>query len=116
MHPNAVVKIRLEDFTVDDEIVNTGILYIAVYLGIVFLGSVLLTLMQLDATSAMSGIIACMGNVGPGLGSVGSMANYAHLTDAAKLVLTVVMLLGRLEIYALFILFKPAQWQQSITY
>jgi trk system potassium uptake protein TrkH len=57
-----------------------------------------------------------MGNVGPGLGTVGSTGNFSQIPDAGKWLLSVVMLLGRLEIYALFIIITPAQWKDTVSY
>ena len=116
MHPNAVVSVRVGKNVVSDDVVNAAVLYIMVYLAIVFVAAMLLTLTGVDIVAAISGAIACMGNVGPGLGSVGSMANFAHIPDTGKLIYSAVMLLGRLEIYALFILITPAQWRDSVTY
>ncbi|MEJ2054437.1 MAG: potassium transporter TrkG, partial [Calditrichaceae bacterium] len=66
--------------------------------------------------SAFSGTVAAMGNVGPGLGSVGSTGNFAHIPVLGKWLLTLAMLLGRLEIYALFIFITPSQWSDRYSY
>jgi trk system potassium uptake protein TrkH len=62
-------------------------------------------------TEAFSGSIACMGNVGPGFGSVGSLGNYSVIPDLGKLLLSAEMLLGRLEIYPLMLLFAINRWR-----
>ncbi len=115
-HPNAVVTVRIGKQTIGDDVVYASVLYIIIYLVIVFTAAVAASIAGVDMNAALSGAIACMGNVGPGLGSVGSMANFAHIPDPAKLIYSVVMLLGRLEIYAFFIVFTPAQWRDTITY
>jgi trk system potassium uptake protein len=116
MHPNAVIPIRIDNQAVNDEIVAKSILYVMIYLIIVFITSLLLSLMNVDILSAFSGTVAAMGNVGPGLGSVGSTGNFAHIPVLGKWLLTLAMLLGRLEIYALFIFITPSQWSDRYSY
>ena len=111
MHPNAVVPVRLDGRIIDEELVSKSILYIVIYLLIVFSSSLLLTLSGVHLLEAFSGSVAAMGNVGPGLGAVGSTGNFNYLPAFAKWVLTVTMLMGRLEIYAFFIFFTPANWK-----
>jgi len=116
MHPNAVIPIRIDGNAVDDELVSKGVLYVAIYLLVVFIATLLLLMTGVHITEAFSGTVATMGNVGPGLGSVGSSGNFSQLPSAAKWILSVTMLLGRLEIYAFFIFFIPAQWKKSVSY
>jgi trk system potassium uptake protein TrkH len=66
----------------------------------------------MDMTSAASAVASALGNVGPGLGSVGPVANYAHLLPFAKVILTFLMLAGRLEIFTVLVLFLPAAWRR----
>jgi trk system potassium uptake protein TrkH len=106
-NPRAVIPIRLDGKAVEDGMANLGILYICVYVGIVFFSAGLLTAMGVDGLSALSGSAATMGNVGPGLGTVGSASNFAHVPSAGKWVLSFTMLLGRLEIYGLIICVIP---------
>lgn len=116
MHPNAVFPVRLDNHTVSDDVVYKSVLFIGIYLFIVFISTMLIAAMNVDLLTSFTATIASMGNVGPGLGSVGSVDNYGHLPMAAKWILTLVMLLGRLEIYSLFIFFTPRQWKKSVAY
>lgn len=116
MHPNAVIPIRIDGKAINEEIVSKSVLYVMIYLIIVFISSLILSLMGVDLISAFSGTVAAIGNVGPGLGSVGSTGNFAHIPIVGKWLLTITMLLGRLEIYALFIFITPAQWRETISY
>ncbi len=102
-HPKAVVSMKFEDVLLNDNVLATSLLFICVYLIIVFVSTVILTSFGMDMLSAFSGSAAAMGNVGPGFGSVSSLANYGHLPGEAKYVLTLVMLLGRLEIFGLIL-------------
>jgi trk system potassium uptake protein TrkH len=106
-NPRAVIPIRLDGKAVEDGMANLGVLYICLYVGIVFFSAGLLTAMGVDVISAFSGSAATMGNVGPGLGTVGSASNFAHIPSAGKWVLSLTMLLGRLEIYGLIICLFP---------
>jgi trk system potassium uptake protein TrkH len=100
-HPKAVVALKLGKTVIDPAIVEAGLLYISLYLCVVAASSLILTLMGVDIMSAFSGSVAAMGNVGPGFGMVSSLSNFAMLPQAAKWVLSMVMLLGRLEIFGL---------------
>jgi trk system potassium uptake protein TrkH len=108
-HPSAVILVKIDKATIDEEVLGASMLYIALYLGVVFLASVLLTAFGVDLITAFSGAAAAMGNVGPGLGSVGSLGNYSQIPEVGKWILSAVMLLGRLEIFGL-LLFLMSRW------
>jgi trk system potassium uptake protein TrkH len=116
MHPNAVIPVRIDGKAVDDELVSKSVLYIGVYLSVVLISTILLIGIGVDIKEAFSGTIAAMGNVGPGLGTVGSIGNFGHIPALGKWILSITMLLGRMEIYAFFIFFTPGQWKKTITY
>ncbi|MCV0393950.1 MAG: TrkH family potassium uptake protein [Rhizobiaceae bacterium] len=87
-------------------------LFVAVFLLLLVVFSVLLSLTGLDLVTAFSGALTAMTNVGPGLGAViGPAGNFATLSDTAKWILIVAMLLGRLEILAVLVLLSPAFWR-----
>ena len=110
-HPSAVISVRIDNRTIKDDILAMGVLYVCVYLGLVFIATLLLVAMGVDMISAFSGVVATTGNVGPGLGTVGSMGNFAQIPSLGKWVLTGTMLLGRLEIYGLVIFLLPQFWK-----
>ena len=112
-HPNAIIPVRIDDKTLHDDALAMNILYVAVYLGIVFIAAVLLIALGMDTLSSFSATAATTGNVGPGLGVVGSMSNFHYIPTAGKWILTGTMLLGRLEIYGLLIFFLPNIWKSS---
>lgn len=115
-HPQAIIPIILGKQPIEEEAVAKGILYITLYLIIVFVSTVLLVSMGMHVIEAFSGTVATMGNVGPGLGSVGSTGNFGHIPDAGKWILSATMLLGRLEIYALIRFFMPNNWKMYATF
>ena len=116
MHPNAVIAVKLDGKTVDDEIVSKAQLFIGSYLGVIFIATLLLAGLGVNMLEAFTGTVATMGNVGPGLGTVGSVGNFSQIPMLGKWVYSFVMLIGRLEIYAFFIVFTPGQWKRTITY
>jgi trk system potassium uptake protein TrkH len=87
----------------DEETVSSVFLYIVLYLIVLFLSFVLVLACGLDISEAFSGTIASLGNVGPGLGSIGTMGNYAAMPVAAKFIFTIDMFLGRVEIFPVLI-------------
>ena len=108
---NGVFPIRYGGAPVSDEVVGSVLGFICLYFGTFLVGGVLLNMMGLDMRTAFSATIACLSNSGPGLGpSVGPASNYAGLPDAAIWVLSVLMLLGRLEILTVLVLFLPRFW------
>ena len=82
------------------------------FLGLFIVASFILAAMGMDIVSSFAAVVACIGNIGPGLGTVGPTDNYAHIPDMGKWVLVFCMLLGRLEIYTVIILFIPEFWRK----
>ena len=111
VHPRVVAPVRLEHHTVDRAIVASVWGFMGAYLACFLLVGVLLTAMDLDMVTSFSASIACLGNIGPGLGSVGPADNYAHLPLAAKWLLSLAMIVGRLEVYTVLVLFLPEFWR-----
>ena len=103
-HPRAVIAFRVDNSVIDQGIVATSTLYLSVYLVVVFLSSIGLAFLGVDPMSAFSASVATMGNVGPGFSMVSSFGNYSQLPVMGKWILSIVMLLGRLEIYGFLML------------
>jgi trk system potassium uptake protein TrkH len=114
-HPHAVVNVWIDGKSIAAEALAAGVLYIVSYLMIVFVGGTILTGLGVRPLEAFSGVIATTGNVGPGLGAVGSMGNFSAIPAAGKWVLAATMLLGRLEIYGLLVVFLPRIWAKGKT-
>jgi trk system potassium uptake protein len=111
IHPNAVIPIRVGNHIVEQEMAGAVTLFIVLYILIVFIVTVLLSIMGVNFIDAFTGSLANMSNVGPGFGTVGSMGNYSNFPAAGKLILSVEMLLGRLEIYSLLLIFFIYKWR-----
>lgn len=110
-HPNAIIRIRLDGIIQETETLHSVMIFIVTYLMLILLGTVWGTMLGLDLMTSFSGAVASMGNVGPGFGEVGSMDNYSALPVAFKLSNSLLMLLGRLEIFGLIQLFFIKWWR-----
>jgi len=110
--PQGVFTIRLGEETTPESAVN-GLLNL-VYLSwlVIFFAWLLLTALGVDILTALSAVVACVFNVGPGLGGVGPMETYSQLPDTAKWVLSLCMIAGRLEFYTLLVILTRPFWQR----
>lgn len=112
LHPRAVLQVRIGDRPLPDELVSSTQQFFALYVGALGLGLFVLTGTGLDTESAYTAAAATLGNIGPGLGSVGPAANYAHLPPLGKWTTTFLMLIGRLELYTVLALFSRVFWRR----
>ena len=110
-HPNAIIRVRVDGVLQEDEVVHTAMIFIVIYVLLILLGTLFNTLFGTDLETGFSAAVACIGNVGPGFGAVGSMDNSAGLPAVLKFSSTVLMLLGRLEIFGLIQLFFIKWWR-----
>lgn len=109
--PRAVLPLKLGERALSERLVGRILAFVAIYMGALILFSLVMSATGLDFTTALSSVAANLGNVGPGLGSVGPAANYAHVHPLGKIVLTLCMLLGRLEFWPVLALATPAFWR-----
>jgi trk system potassium uptake protein TrkH len=110
-HPKAVSLIKLNGKVVAENTNISIISFVALYLFLFLLGSIFLVANGADPVTSASSVATCMAGIGPGLGTVGPMSNFAHLPDASKFVLSLLMILGRLEIITVFTLFTRTYWK-----
>ena len=113
LHPSAVIPVRLNRKAVNQEITFNVLAFIIIYFLIFSLGSIAMTWVGLDFESALGSVATSLGNIGPGIGSVGPIHNYAHVPDVGKWILSLMMLLGRLELFTVLILFTPYFWKHT---
>ncbi len=111
LHPETVVPLHYDRRVIELSIAEGAMLFITLYLAVVTAATFVQTLIGMPLLEAFTGTIAAMGNVGPGLGSIGSLGNYSAIPGASKLVLAGTMLLGRLEIFSALILFSRVMWR-----
>lgn len=112
LHPRAVVAVRSEGKPVERDVLRGANSYMIVYI-MLFTVSLFLVEMveECDLVTGFTAVSACLNNVGPGLGEVGPAGNFSALTPFTKILLSVDMLAGRLEIFPLLMLFAPTTWR-----
>ncbi|KAF5045012.1 Trk system potassium uptake protein TrkH [anaerobic digester metagenome] len=112
VHPRAVLPIKFGPKLVKEEVLASIWGFFVLFIALFVVSSLALAALGVDVLTAFSAVVACIGNVGPGLGGVGPLDNYAWLPAMAKWVLSFCMILGRLEIYTVLVLFVPEFWRK----
>lgn len=112
IYPNAVHTVRYGNLTVDAETQRGVFLFVSLYLFLWVAGSVAMTALGYDILTSMSGVITALSNVGPGIGPIiGPVGNFSTISDPALYLLSLMMLLGRLEILTVLVLLTPVFWR-----
>jgi trk system potassium uptake protein TrkH len=112
IYPKGVFVLKYDQNPVDNKFIASIISFIYMYLVIFFIISALLSLTGLDFITSISGAATSISNVGPGLGSIiGPNGNFSSLPDISKWILALGMILGRLELFAILVLFLPSFWK-----
>ena len=112
IHPHAVVPVKLGGKSIPPKTIEGIWGFFFIYLLLFAVSSLIMTLLGLDLITAISAVAACIGNIGPGLGAVGPAENFYHLPALGKWLLSLCMLIGRLEIYTVIVLFVPEFWKK----
>jgi trk system potassium uptake protein TrkH len=112
IHPHAVTQIKIGGKTVPDDVMRSVVGFLALYLGLFALSTVILAGLGVDFRTSFAAIAASIGNIGPGFGLVGPTGNYAQIPFLGKWLLIWCMLLGRLEIFTVIILVVPEFWRK----
>lgn len=111
--PKTVRVLRVNDIILDKDTQNTLMIFCALYIFALIPSSLLLSMMGLPSETAFTAAAATLNNVGPGLGLVGATENFALIPPAGKMLLSLLMVLGRLEFLAILVLFIPAFWKRD---
>ncbi|MEE9170168.1 MAG: TrkH family potassium uptake protein [bacterium] len=112
IHPHAVIPVRVNGHAISPNVVNNIFGFIFLYFSILVLVTLIMTLLGLDLVSGFAAAAATLGNIGPGLGSIGPTDNYAHIPLIGKWILTFCMLAGRLELYTVLLLLTREFWKR----
>ena len=113
IYPRAIINLKYNNNKVEDKLIASIISFIYLYILIFFVLASLLTLTGLDFITSISGAASSLSNVGPGLGNeIGPNSNYSGIPDQSKWLLSFGMILGRLEIFAILIIFLPSFWRK----
>lgn len=111
LHPNAIIRTKIDGIVQEDSTISLVMTFIVTYIILVLIGTVVYTLFGCDILTGFTASIACISNVGPGFGQVGSMSNFSELPTLLKLMSTMLMLIGRLEIFGLIQLLFIRSWR-----
>ncbi len=114
INPRRVKCIKLDGAVIDKEIITTTSVYFVVYMLLIAVSTFFIALDNFDMTAAVTSSISCINNIGPGLSNTAMISHFADFSDFSKIVLTADMLIGRLEIFPIFILFLPSTWRKSV--
>lgn len=111
VHPRTFTTIRLNGKILDDKTNVSIVSFIVLYIFLFIVGTVVLTAAGSDTVTSASSVATCMAGIGPGLGTVGPMSNYSEIPEISKIVLSLLMIIGRLEIVTVFVLFGKSFWR-----
>ena len=112
LHPNAIIPVRLNGKGVHPTIISNILAFVVLYLISFVFGVFVMSVLGLDIVSAMGSVAATLGNIGPGIGSVGPIENFEHIPVIGKWFLSFLMLLGRLELFTVLLLFTKSFWKK----
>ncbi len=112
IHPTAVIPVRYNHKPVSDQIMSNILSFIVFYILIFVIGIVVMSFLGNDLDTSMGAVIACLGNIGPGIGDVGPMDNFYNIAPAGKWFLSFLMLMGRLELFTIIIILSPSFWKK----
>ncbi len=110
LHPRAVVSIKVNHKALPADTISAVVNFVFLYLGIFFIGILLLSFENFDLITTFSAVAACLSNIGPGFGMVGAVMNYSIFSDLSTLMLALLMLIGRLELFTIILLFTRQFW------
>lgn len=112
VHPKAVLPLRFGERFIKEDLVINVLQFFFLYFILVAFGMLVLSLAGLDLLSSLTATAACLGNIGPGLGLVGPTETFGFIPHSGKYVLSILMLIGRLEIYPILVMLLPSFWKE----
>jgi trk system potassium uptake protein TrkH len=112
IHPNAIIPVRFNKKSVNQQVITNVLAFFFLYIIVFFISTLIFMVFVDDFETAFGAVATSLGNIGPGIGSVGPSATFAHIPDGGKWFLSFLMLLGRLELFTIIVLFSPAFWKR----
>lgn len=112
LHPSAIIPVRFNGKAVSRDITFNVLAFMMIYILIMCFGTIAVSAFGIDFTTALGAVATTLGNIGPGIGDVGPVDNFAHLPMGVKWILSFMMLVGRLELFTVLILFTPYFWRK----
>lgn len=113
LHPRRIVTVTLNKKEVPQEVSTNIANFVFFYIFVVFSGSLLISLNGFDLMTTISSVITCLGNIGPGFNLIGPTMNFSLFSDFSKVILSLLMIAGRLELFTFFMLFSPHYWNSN---
>ncbi len=111
-YPLKVKHIKINKRRVEDRFINSVMVFVMAYFILLLLTTMVLSYESVDIMTAFSSGLALLGNIGPGFGGIGPVENYAFYSDWAKIFASLIMIMGRLEIFSVIIMFSPSFWKR----
>lgn len=112
IHPNAVLPVRINKHVVPPAAQSTVLSFAFLYIGLIFVGWLLMMALGVGFSESFGVVVSSIGNVGPGLGTLGPIYSWAAIPDLGKWFLSFLMLVGRLELFTVLLLFTPGFWKK----
>lgn len=113
LHPHAIVPVRAGERNMSPGVMSGVASFVILYLFCSFISILFISLENVDMVTATSSVIACISNIGPGFEMVGPTLNYSFYSGASKILLSILMIAGRLELYTIVLLFTPVYWNKK---
>lgn len=113
IHPKSVNTVKMDGRPVSDEVISGVLSFFAAYMLILMIATLIVSLDGYSFETTFTAVVTTLSNIGPGLGMVGPAGNFAHFSNLSKIILTLCMLIGRLEIFPMLMLFAPGAWRQD---
>lgn len=113
LHPRSVNVVKLDGHVVEEKVLHTIMVFLGAYIIITFGATLVVALDNHSFGTTFTAVVACIGNIGPGLELVGPMGNYSVFSQFSKLILSLCMIVGRLEIFPILVLFSASAWRRG---
>lgn len=112
VHPKGIYTVKFDDKAVDEEVLSGVTVFFSVYMAVILIAILIISLEGFDGMTTISSVVTTVTNVGPGFEIVGPMGGFADFSNLGKIVLSICMIIGRLEIYPVLLLFAPGFWKK----
>lgn len=113
INPRSVAALKIQGRVVEEKMVMQVMMFFFTYILLVVVGTLLISIDNFSFETSLTAVITCISNIGPGLGDVGPTGNFSAFSPFSKLVLSLLMLIGRLEIFPVLMLMSPGVWKRS---
>ena len=114
LHPKAVYNIKIGKYSVPKDVLYQTLMFVSFYIAILVFSAFVIAIIEKDTMIGISGAVSAIGNIGPGLGNIiGPLGSYDSLNDLSKIIITIDMYVGRLELIPFLVLFQKDLWRRG---